>query len=287
MTSPLPNVLSPQAMATLQPSLPMAEASPWFKLSIAWCCCMTLLSSLASALELEKPLDGPFGGKARITLLDGSVLDGDVTAVANAQNGVASVLYRPEGDRRDGKRRIEAAEIQRLEVQKKKLGRVRPGRLSRRMGLPGGGFETPPSKRLKKIDEAFGTDSEEEYWNQVVPEQGVQRIFDAKTQDNGDVWLLPVLNLAFDSRIKVYRMPIRVLGSFFDMERQLYLVVKDEGKPIEVEKDNYKETFVELFGDCEVTAAYEKKERKFRHFAEHLFVYDRHCGAGEAIHDGS
>ena len=46
-----------------------------------------------------------------------------------------------------------------------------------------------------------------------------------------------------------------------------------------VDKKRYVTAFVALFGDCAVTAEYSKKERKFRHFAEHLFVYDRHCPA--------
>lgn len=232
---------------------------------------LMLTGGIGQALELEKPVDGPYGGKARITLVNGDELIGDITAVANAQNGLSSILYH-----KDGKHRIPAEDVQALEVRKKKIEKIRPGFLMR--GFPGGGLETRPTKRLKAIDKQFGTDSEGEYWGKVVPEQDEQRHFIAMGQGN-EVRLLQVLNGAFDQRIQVFRKPIPIAGSFLDMEKERFWVIKDGGAPMLVDRKRYVTAFVALFGDCDVTAGYSKKERKFRHFAEHLFVYDRHCPA--------
>lgn len=252
-----------------RPCFPARTTSSWALL----CLCLALgVPQGVAALELEQPADGPYGGMARISLENGETLIGEVTAVANAQNGLASILFH-----KDGKRRIGASEIRRLEVRKRKIEKVRPGFLVR--GLPGGGLETSPTRRLSKIDVHFGTDSENEYWFKVVPQQDEQRVFDAYRQDNGDIRLLQVLNRAFDSRIQVYRKPIPVAGSFLDMERQRFVVIKDGGEPMTVDRKRYETAFVSLFGDCDVLTDYRKKERKFRHFAEHLFVYDRHCPA--------
>jgi hypothetical protein len=216
-------------------------------------------------LILEDPQEGILGGQARLELVDGSVIEGEITTTLTAQNGMGSVLLHGEG-----KRRVQAEELRRLEVTKKVVHLITPERL-----FSPGLRSVPLSRRGKIIQREAGADFRLEHLQHVQPAQDAKFVFRSVTTPKGKTRFLQVLNIGFDHRIQVVRNPI-FLG-VLDRERQIYLVLKDGGAPFLVKKSNYGELFEQLFGDCQVTQAYEKKFRKFSNFAEHLYMYHRFC----------
>ncbi|HEX5167909.1 MAG TPA: hypothetical protein VFW11_01960 [Cyclobacteriaceae bacterium] len=102
--------------------------------------------------------------------------------------------------------------------------------------------------------------------------------------------LLQLLNPDFDSRIKVFQDPLAVetnglnsgTVSITGQEDKSYLFVKDNNRAFKVKKGSYKKDFDDIFGDCtKMAEAYGGEKLKFRNAAEHVWVYDRACSAGD------
>ena len=97
--------------------------------------------------------------------------------------------------------------------------------------------------------------------------------------------LLQRVNPGFDRDIQVYAMFNADEGvhsfdgiPWFGDEEKSYLAVKDDGEPMRIKKRRYKEDFVRLFGDCQTFLdAVPNKQRKFKHFADHVYEYQRAC----------
>lgn len=95
-----------------------------------------------------------------------------------------------------------------------------------------------------------------------------------------------LVNPGFDSRLRVYYLPMSTEGIFSsddlpvfgDMPRA-FLVIKDDGDVQRIKQSSYRdEAFLKLFGDCpELLERYQGKKRKFKFFAEHVFLYDQMC----------
>ena len=228
---------------------------------LAWI--LALVAFPLAALELEEPWGHLFGGEARVVLLDGSVLEGELTGTPNAQNGMG-YIYLHDGE----KKRLQAEEIQSLEVTKEKVHNITPQRL---FGQPSRIFLSKDAKALQK---KTGADFRAEHFRYVDSAQTQKFRFQAVTHKD-EVRLLQALNVGFDDRFWVVRRPI-LLG-VFDVEREKYLVSKDGAEPIPVDSGNYREVFEQLFGDCTETAAYSKRGKKFSNFAEHLYIFHRFC----------
>ena len=228
-----------------------------------------VLSSFATttwALELEEPQDTIFGGEAGLFFADGTLVEGEVTATPTAQNGLASVMLHGED-----KRRVQAEELRGVVIRKEVVHTIRPGRFL------GATPRVSLSKRGKAIAKEQDIDFQLEYLGKVQPAQDERFVYRTVTVSPGEERLLQVLNLGFDSRMKVYRRPTPL--GFFDVESQSFLVVKDGGEPVLVKPRNYDEVYGELYGDCELLNSYERKHRKFSRFAEHLYMYHRFCPA--------
>ncbi len=102
----------------------------------------------------------------------------------------------------------------------------------------------------------------------------------------GKIRLFLLLNPGFDSKIKVYDDPfaqetsensiggIQVSGG----EKKSYLFVKNHEKPIKVKKSDYKNQFIQLYGDCpEMMETFTIEKDMFKDLAVHVFTYDQVC----------
>jgi hypothetical protein len=244
----------------------MKEAATLPRTLITLVLCVCAVAT--GALELEDPQDTIFGGEAGLFFADGSMIEGEVTATPTAQNGLASVLLHGED-----KRRVKAEELRGVVIRKKGVHAARPELFlapTPRVSL---------SKRGKAIAKEMKVDFQVEYLKDVMPAQDERFVYRTVTVEPGEQRLLQVLNLGFDSRMKVYRRPTPL--GFFDVESKSFLVVKDGGEPVLVRPAIYREVYGELFGDCELMGTYEAKQRKFSNFAEQLYMYHRFCPAPE------
>ncbi len=97
--------------------------------------------------------------------------------------------------------------------------------------------------------------------------------------------LLQRVNPGFDRQIQVYAMlnadegVSRVDGvPWFGDEEKSYLMVKNNAPPVRVKKRHYKNDFERLFGDCQAfVSSVPRQDRKFRHFADHVYAYQQVC----------
>ncbi len=100
--------------------------------------------------------------------------------------------------------------------------------------------------------------------------------------------LLQLLNPGFDGKFKVYPDPrffakesaehsvfgVKVAGG----KAKSFLLAKNGQKSVVIKKGSYEKQFEEVFGDCQdILDNFAGKKRKFKHFAEHVFVYDQLC----------
>ncbi|MCG8459369.1 MAG: hypothetical protein MI919_24085 [Holophagales bacterium] len=112
-------------------------------------------------------------------------------------------------------------------------------------------------------------------------------IFDAVRHPRSDrMALRQLVNPGFDSRIRVYGLPASKEGIFssetiayFGDMPKAFLVIKDGGEPWRVKQREYRRhVFEELYADCpELLERYQGDMRKFKFFAEHVFLYDQLC----------
>lgn len=101
----------------------------------------------------------------------------------------------------------------------------------------------------------------------------------------GNRLLLQRVNPGFDTLIQVYGLPLSkewthgpAGRAWFGDEAKAYLVVKRGGPPVRVEKDEYRHQFDALFADCPpLLEGVPRDERKFRHFADHVYTYELRC----------
>ena len=112
-------------------------------------------------------------------------------------------------------------------------------------------------------------------------------VFDSIRHPNSDrVALRQLVNPGFDSRIRVYGLPASKEGIFssddiayFGDMPKAFLVIKDDDETRRVKQRQYRRhVFEELYGDCpELLERYRGDMRKFKFFAEHVFLYDQLC----------
>jgi hypothetical protein len=131
-----------------------------------------------------------------------------------------------------------------------------------------------------KNDFSEVVDREFTYYEPVETKPGKSQIYE-------------LVNPGFDSRIKVFFMAEM---TFFAPEDGYgggvtldgvevtspqvvkWLVVKDGAMGFVVKKGKYKKKhFDELFGDCDAMQKFAEDDRKYKYFAEHVFVYDQLC----------
>ena len=253
-----------KAHTTSVPANPAAARA--LTLQLVWCALGALsMAGVAAAVHLEEPIGHVFGGHALLEMADGTVVEGDIAGTPTAQNGMGNVILHSEG-----KRRVQAEELRGLEVAKE-VGHIMG---TGRMFTPGL-RSASLSRQGKALQQEAGADFRLEYLQKVQPAQDEKFVFRTITTSKGKTRLLQVLNVGFDSRMQVVKSP--VLFGALDREREVYLVMKDGGEPVLVNKGNYREVYEELFGDCPATQSYEKKLRKMDNFSEHLFMYHRFC----------
>ncbi len=196
---------------------------------------------------------------ARVETAAGETLSGELSVRFTGFHGISRIALREAG----GERRVlGASEVVRV---------VAPLTAPYRLGMLDASFTT--------IEKSIRTDHGQIYRTQEVTFDSI-------------VWprapkqvLLQRVNPGFDHAIVVYALEnakegtTTILGvPAFGDEPKAYLVVQRGGEPFRVRKGSYAEQFERLFGDCpELVATVPKSQRKFRHFADHVLLYDQRC----------
>jgi hypothetical protein len=97
--------------------------------------------------------------------------------------------------------------------------------------------------------------------------------------------LMQVVNPGFDTKIKVFAMPLKQTTGFgvnevmiTGGEERAYLFVKVNEYPIEVKKGSYDRYFKYLYSDCpEMLSAFAGDRISWNDIALHVFAYDQVC----------
>ena len=110
-------------------------------------------------------------------------------------------------------------------------------------------------------------------------------VFEQVTQRRGKPLLLQRVNPGFDRRIRVYALPharSRADENPDAIESSLlYRAIREGGEPLRLTKSSYRRAFDRLLGDCPaVLERYPRGERKFRHFADHVYAFEELCPEG-------
>ena len=244
---------------------------------------LLLAAALPAAAERPKvgflvSIEEPAGEDLLLVTRDGREFLGRIARSSSKYGSVTKVTFRTY----DGlKVKLRADEIERIEM--------------------------PINDFWKSVMVAKSTDTLEEIWK-----TDFERIFEVDRLEfhsirhpkSERVALRQLINPGFDSRFQVYYLPsskegisrMDGMGLFGDMP-YAFLVVKDGQEPIRVTQRRYREqAFPEMFADCpELLKRFQGDMRKFKFFAEHVFLYDQLCpgpgsptypGAASAVHPG-
>ncbi|MEM6796049.1 MAG: hypothetical protein AAF725_18885 [Acidobacteriota bacterium] len=231
---------------------------------------LLLILILATPAEGAKPsmgfltsLEEPAGGGLEVLARDGRVLRGSIHSSMTVRGSMTRLTLKLE----DGSRvRLKAREIDRVVMPLDDFWR---GVLLKETTTTFEEIWKGDFERIYEVDEL---------------------IFDSvRNPGSSRFGLRQLVNPGFDARLRVYDLAAKkeregqllVVASksvFGDMPKA-FLVVKDGGEAVRVRQRSYRaEQFEQLYGDCPaMLERFEGKARKFKHFAEHVFVYDRTC----------
>ena len=231
----------------------------------------------ASVADAERPKVGflssveyPDGPELRLVTRDGRELFGKIRSSTLTHGSMTKLTFRTfDGE----KHKLRASDIQLVEM--------------------------PVTDEVRGIMIDQSNDTLEEIWK-----ADFERMLEVETLEfhgvrhprSKRVALRQLINPGFDSRIQVYFLPRSkepVLSSaklpwFGDMPTA-FLVVKDGAEPVRVKQWEYrKDVFPVLFADCpELLRRYQGDMRKFKFFAEHVYLYDQMCpGKGSPTYTG-
>lgn len=206
------------------------------------------------------PIDFIPDGEVQLLTNDGRVLRGEVKYTLWTFRGLSRFTLREA----DGtKHRLKAEEVVRLSTPVDEIARI-----------------AMAASATTTIEKAAKTD-----WNQI---ENVQEfVFDSITWPRApNRVLLQRLNRGFDETFRIYALTnskeyvfapagIPIAGG----EKKAFIVIKNDGAAVKIKKKNYREEFVNLYGDCsEMLAEYPKRDRDFSDFASHIAYYDLVCG---------
>jgi hypothetical protein len=225
---------------------------------------LALLAGPASAASFLPSVQGIPGWEVRVITDDGHVLDGVVTGSMMNWQGVRRITLKDSGDTRH---KLEARDIRQIVVP-----------LDSPMAR-----ETLFFEATETLVKAARTD-----FRQIRDTDAM--VFDTLAFPKPDRRvLLPLVNPAFGSRIRVYGLinerewthSIRGVKIWGD-EPNAYVVVKDGGKPWKIEDGDYEDQVRELFGDCPEMMRQLSDDPDFDDMADHVLLYESLCGARQA-----
>jgi len=202
--------------------------------------------------------DVPLAG-ARLLTAEGRWLTGEVQVRSTSPHGITRITLRePDGTRH----KLDADDVEQILAPM-----TRAIRRAARTDTTSARESSAPTG-----DDALGVASE--------------LIFDAIAwPDESRRVILQRVNPGFDRGIRVYahedwNKRITSIGdrAASGEEPKTFVVVKNGERPTSLNKRNYDDRFLELFGDCPaLVARVPKRERELRSFADHLLAYDREC----------
>ncbi len=220
---------------------------------------LVVMAGPASAVGFLPVLDGLPDRDIRVTTAEGQVFAGEVRGTASNSRGLTRItLVEPSG----AKHRLKIAELKQVVV-------------------PTPVFAHPAmvAAATTTLEKAVKTD-----WERLSEVR--ELVFDSVPWPGGGKRVLLMrVNPGFDRRVQVYGLPNAKEGTtrinekaFFGDEPKAFLVVKDGGEPSRIGKGNYRESFETLFADCPaLLERVPRDERKFKHFADHLYEYETAC----------
>lgn len=223
---------------------------------------------ITTPLAAERPkvgfltsIEAPDGPDLEVELKDGRVLYGQMVGSSALFGSVVKMRLRTHDDGK--KHKLRADEIEEIRM--------------------------PVDDLWRTVMVAQSTDSLEEIWK-----TDYERIFEVEELTfhsvrhprSERVAIRQLINPGFDSRLRVYHLPNSKEGTlgdgslnWFGGMSNAFLVVKDDGEVQRVKQREYrKKVFPVLFADCpDLLDRYRGDFRKFKFFAEHVFLYDQLC----------
>lgn len=241
-----------------------------------WLAAMVLasLSGPVLAQHFQTPLEH-IAGDAILETRDGQKVEGFVrrwkSSFKKGELRLAGIARIQIKEKSGEKRWYDAEEIARLSVKLDVLQKI----------LIFNEHTTSLKSFIEAIKSDFDELAEREYTiiESVEVKPGIFRLYQ-------------LLNPGFDSKIKVYYLSTGMMREPKDFKGGVdldghvmtspYLAVMGVYKVgqgyVRVTKEKYRKRFFqELYGDCELMSRYPDEDRRFKYFAEHVFVYDQGC----------
>lgn len=249
------------------PSSPLRRRPLRARLLTAGLATAALLGStgLAQARGFLPPLDHLSFPEARVITADGQQLYGGIPAYSQRFRGISRIVFF---DSSGSRLKLRADEVQQVIIP------VGPGTEIDMYG-----------EVLTTVEKAIKADYE------LI--RNVRTIvFDSIVWPESDRrLLLQRVNPGFDRHIQVYAMlnadeGVSTLDGvpWFGDEEKSYLMVKHDAAPVRVKKRHYKRDFERLFGDCQpFVDSVPQADRKFRHFADHVYAYQQVCSGETTV----
>ncbi len=225
---------------------------------------LALLAGSASAASFLPSVQGIPGWEVRVITDDGNVLDGVITGSMMNWQGVRRITLK---DSVGTRHKLEARDIRQILVP-----------LDSPMAR-----ETLLFEASETLVKAARTD-----FRQIRNTN--EMVFDTLAFPKPDRRvLLPMVNPAFGSRIRVYGLlneremthSIRGIKIWGD-EPNAYVVVKDGGRPWKIEDGDYQDQVDALFGDCPGMTERLGDDPDFDDMADHVLLYESLCGTRQA-----
>ena len=199
-------------------------------------------------------------GELTVTLKDGRVLEGRLEGASSLFGSVTKMTVKTL----DGqKHNLRADEIVEIVMPVDDLWRA-----------------VMVNKSRDSVEEIWKTDFERIFEVKELTFHGVRHPRSKR------VAVRQLINPGFESRIRVYELPNSKEGvsegdgiSWFGGMSKAYLVIKDDGEVQRVKQREYpSKVFPKLYEDCpELLERFTGDRRKFKFFAEHVYIYDHIC----------
>jgi hypothetical protein len=203
---------------------------------------------------------GSLTGDASTLTKDGKAISGDIRMAVFGTRGLKSFTIRDESG---NKHKFQAEDIATLKVK-----------------VDGWAKLEMMSEKTMNLNRMVNADFDEIAEREFIIYEQVQ------VPGKNKYVLAQLLNPGWDRKIKVYHNPIGAETQQVGIagvplaggDARNYIVIANEQASIILRKSKYEKTFSQIFANCpDMEENFQGRDRKFKHFASHVFAYDQGC----------